>query len=79
MGKVPQGFWNFWSGMPAANVNLRNDEGETALHLVRSHDHVKLLIAAGADVNATTDNGWPVVMTGHKPLDARASDRAGGA
>ena len=77
-GQSSPGVLEFLVGDAGANVNLRNDDGETALHLVRRHDHVKLLIAAGADVNATTDDGWPVVMTGHKPLDAvRAIVRAG--
>lgn len=45
----------------ASAVNLKNDAGDTPLHLacIRGHiDVVKVLIAAGADTNAKTPDGW---------------------
>lgn len=43
-----------------ANINVRNDEGQTALHRaaeIQSYVQVKALIASGGDVNVTDNKG----------------------
>ncbi|MDE6773120.1 MAG: ankyrin repeat domain-containing protein, partial [Treponemataceae bacterium] len=58
-----------------ADVNTRNNEGETALMQVAREGHkelAELLIKAGADVNAKLSTGWtvlvPAAVKGHKEL-----------
>lgn len=46
-----------------ADVNARNDEGVTPLHIALYAPMVDILVAAGADVNVRTDNGaTPLIM-----------------
>jgi hypothetical protein len=49
------------------DVNAKNDEAETSLHLATTKEIAELLIANGADVNATTNRGTT-------PLDWAAND-----
>lgn len=74
-----------WAGKPeaaaalikaGANVNVRDREGRTALHLTTGHwvpkaEAVKILLAAGADVNARSKTGSTPL---HKAVDHRNLD-----
>ena len=74
-----------------ADVNVKNDRGETPLHLLKrgNRDIAELLIAKGADVNAKNNNGstplhWPygikkdiVELLIAKGADVNARDNAG--
>jgi ankyrin repeat protein len=46
-----------------ANVNARDEDGETALHEALDDDVVKALIKAGANVNVRNNNGETPLMT----------------
>lgn len=49
----------FWAKEQGADVNFRNDYGQTPLfNIVRMDADVALLIELGADVNAVRDDGW---------------------
>lgn len=39
------------------NVNVKNDNGDTPLHIVRNVEIAKLLVKNGADINARNNNG----------------------
>ncbi|WP_312944214.1 ankyrin repeat domain-containing protein [Agrobacterium sp.] len=46
-----------------ADINARNDEGVTILHIITDPDAVSLLVQNGADVEARAANGWtPLIM-----------------
>lgn len=46
-----------------ADINARNDEGVTLLHLVTEGDFVPLLLERGADLEARDAQGWtPLIM-----------------
>lgn len=46
-----------------ADVNARNDEGVTILHIITDEDAVPILIARGADREARDTRGWtPLIM-----------------
>ena len=45
-----------------ADVNAKDDDGNTSLMWAESPEVVTLLIEAGADVNAKTKDGWRVLI-----------------
>ena len=53
-----------------ANVNARDSNGQTPLHLARTGDSARMLVDAGADVDARTDSSR------RTPLHSRAADWA---
>lgn len=46
-----------------ADVNARNDEGVTILHIITDADAVPILIAKGADREARDKRGWTPLLT----------------
>ena len=75
--EIQPGVFEFLVKDAGADVNLRDSEGNTALHYVRDFEHVDLLIKAGADVNARSNDGWPVIVS-HKSLRALRALMEGG-
>lgn len=46
-----------------ADINARNDEGVTLLHIITDPDAVSVLVEKGADIEARDTNGWtPLIM-----------------
>jgi ankyrin repeat protein len=62
----------------AADPNVKNEKGDTALHIrFIDPDALKALIAAGANVNALNDNGETPLMTTSSPEAAAILLQAG--
>lgn len=60
-----------------ANINLRNREGETSLHLavkLGRRAATKFLLARGANVHARTKDGTGILSLGHKHSDRASKD-----
>lgn len=60
-----------------ANINLRNRQGETPLHLsvkLGRRAATKFLLARGANVHARTKDGTGVLALGHKHSDRASKD-----
>jgi ankyrin repeat protein len=50
-----------------ADINARNDEGVTLLHILTDPDAVSVVIAAGADIEAVDAEGWtPLLMAANE-------------
>lgn len=46
-----------------ADINAKNDEGVTLLHIIRDPDAVTILVQKGADIEARDMGGWtPLIM-----------------
>ena len=45
-----------------ADINARDNDGQTALMNANDEDCIKVLIEAGADVNAKDNDGWTPLM-----------------
>jgi ankyrin repeat protein len=46
-----------------ADINARNDEGVTLLHIITDPDAIVLLVGKGADLEARDKRGWtPLIM-----------------
>ena len=46
-----------------ADINAKNDEGVTLLHIIADPDAVSLLVQRGADIEARDGKGWtPLIM-----------------
>jgi uncharacterized protein len=45
-----------------ADINARNDEGATLLHIITDPDAIALLVGKGADLEARDKRGWTPLM-----------------
>lgn len=56
-----------------ADPNVRNARGETLLHLIADPAAIRLLLAAGANIEARDNKGWTPLMS-HAPYETTGPD-----
>lgn len=60
-----------------ADVNIKNEEGMTALMYAHDAEQTYFFIKAGADVNATDNKGYTALMYAHDTLQTKLLLKAG--